>query len=74
MRKLWREAVSPMPNTQLRGNVGNAGMQIRLSKDVKSVYKLLQQKQSKLSDQDLLQTKDYIDVAKDIGINTLDNK
>ena len=30
-----------MPNTQLRGNVGNAGMQIRLSKDVKSVYKLL---------------------------------
>ena len=63
-----------MPNTQLRGNVGNAGMQIRLSKDVKSVYKLLQQKQSKLSDQDLLQTKDYIDVAKDIGINTLDNK
>lgn len=74
MRKLWIEAVSPMPNTQLRGNVGNAGMQIRLSKDVKSVYKLLQQKQSKLSDQDLLQTKDYIDVAKDIGINTLDNK
>ena len=63
-----------MPNTQLRGNVGNAGMQIRLSKDVKSVYKLLQQKQSKLSEQDLLQTKDYIDVAKDIGINTLDNK
>ena len=58
MRKLWIEPVSPMPNTQLRGNIGDAGMQIKPSKDVKSVYKLLQQKQSKLNDQDLLLTKD----------------
>ena len=63
-----------MPNTQLRGNIGDAGMQIKPSKDVKSVYKLLQQKQSKLNDQDLLLTKDYISVAKDIGIKTLDSK
>ena len=74
MRKLWIEPVSPMPNTQLRGNIGDAGMQIKPSKDVKSVYKLLQQKQSKLNDQDLLLTKDYISVAKDIGIKTLDSK
>ena len=63
-----------MSNSQMHGNVGNAGLEGSLSKQTQSVYKLLKQNPSKLSDQELLLTRDYISVAKEIGIESLDSK
>ena len=63
-----------MSNTQMRGTIGEAGLESSLSKQAQSAYKLLKQNPSKLSDQELLLTRDYIGVAKEIGIEKLDSK
>lgn len=62
-----------MSDTQMRGNTG-AGGQNSLAKQIEAVYKLLDKKESTLSDSDLLITKDYISVAKELGIQKLDSK
>jgi len=62
-----------MSDTQMRGNTG-AGDQNSLAKQIEAVYKLLNKKESTLSDSDLLIRKDYISVAKELGIQKLDSK
>jgi choline-sulfatase len=63
-----------MSNTLLSEKSGSAGGQISLTKQTEKVYKLLNKKPSTLSDSNLLLTKDYISVAKEIGIQKLDSK
>jgi arylsulfatase A-like enzyme len=45
-----------------------------INQQVQSVYRLLRKKPNKLTDQELLITRDYIAVARQIGIETLDSK
>jgi choline-sulfatase len=63
-----------MAITQLRGKTSDAKWQTLRSKQAKSIYRLLKKDSNKLSDQELLLTKDYISVAQEMGIQSLDSK
>jgi choline-sulfatase len=71
---LWINDILSMPDTKLSGGASKTGGQISLSKQTETVYKLLNKKAISLSDSELLLTKDYTSVAKEIGIQSLDSK
>lgn len=63
-----------MSKSELLGGGSASVDRLAIAKQVQAVHSLLNKKPNALSDGDLLLTKDYISVAKSIGIEKLDTK